>query len=198
MTLKTSAIAAAVLPIVCATITSCASGPRYNPDHLGAAQVTNVAKICQNVVGLQPSEPLVDNLWPGDPDPELSTNNYRGCIASLSNSLRNSAAARAQMQADRNCRSKGLQADSSQLATCVLHALETAPKSASIQAASLVVTPYDAKTSGSDDSIPEILRRERLACAEIGLEPAQRAFASCVNGLKDVLSASQMAGDYEN
>ena len=123
------------------------------------------------------------------------TNNYRGCIASLYNSLRITTMTRAEMQADRNCRAKGLEAGTSALAVCVLH--ESTSNSGAIESVGLMVTPYRA-TAVSDASIPEILRREQLACAEIGLEPAQRGFANCVQGLRDVLSASLMDTDYQD
>jgi hypothetical protein len=194
-------MAAGVLLTVCAGGASCVSGqPPYDPDRLGNAQVAAVGKICQTVVGVDPSEPLVSNLWPGDPDPASTTNNYRGCVASLSNSLLSSASARLEAQAGKNCGSEGLEPYSPQLADCVLEATraQSARHLLQTQPVGLVVTPYSAKTDGSDSSEPEILRRERLACMEIGLEPSQRAFATCVRGLRDVLSASEMNADYEN
>src|SRR3974390_525362 len=97
--LKTAAIA-------CVSMAARASGPTYNPQHLGAAQISQVDEICQKVMGLRPSDTLTDNRWPGNPDPGLSTNEYRGCVASLSRSMENIAATRAESQADQNCRAK--------------------------------------------------------------------------------------------
>jgi len=136
--------AAALCSIACASITACASSIPYNPRNLDTAKITQVARICQTTMGLQPSEPQFDNLWPGDPDQGLSTNRYRGCIASLSDSL---------------------------------HGQDGA----------------DVNTS-----IAETLRRQRRACAEIGLEPSNDAFASCVRGLQNALSAKDMNANYEN
>jgi hypothetical protein len=130
--------------VPCLTIAACAANAPYNPQHLSADQVDQVAEICETVMAFEPSAPLVDNLWPGDPDPESSTNDYRGCVASLSSSLRR-------------------------------------------------VTPVSSPAAGYD-----MERREQLACAEIGLKPAQNAFASCVRGLNDVLSAKAMGAAYSN
>jgi len=147
-------MAAALCTVAGASIAACASSASYNPYHLGTAQVTQIAGICQTVVGLQPSEPQVDNLWPGDPDPELSTNRYRGCIASLSDSVK--------------------------------HGAPTA-------------TPFgDEAAAEVNTYIAEMSRRQRRACAEIGLEMRSAAFASCVQGLQDVLSANDMNGNYAN
>ena len=78
---------ATLLAIACMTVASCASVSPYNPDHLTARELSRVGEVCQGVMGLEPSNVLTENLWPGDPDPALETNDYRGCIATLSNSL---------------------------------------------------------------------------------------------------------------
>jgi len=62
-------------------IAACASNAPRHPQHLSITQVGQVAEICEEVMGLESTEPLVDNLWPGDPDPDSVTNNYQGCIA---------------------------------------------------------------------------------------------------------------------
>lgn len=127
-------------------IATCASNAPRHPQDVTITQVAQVAEICEEVVGFEPTEPLVDTLWPGDRDPSSATNNYRGCIASLSR----------------------------------------------------VVTPLSDVPEAASSSAPLSGRRERLACAEIGLEPSQRAFESCVSGLRDVLSANEMSALYRN
>jgi hypothetical protein len=102
---------------------------------------------------------------------------------------------RAEKQADRDCAAKGLAAGGSALAECVLRETDSAVDSPTIETASLSVTPYT-PTAVPDASTPQTLRREQLACTEIGLEPGQRAFAKCVQGLQNVLSAEERGADY--
>ena len=90
--------------LACVSIAAYATEPTYNPQHLNAAQISQVDEICQTVMGLRPTDTLTDNLWPGNPDHGSSTNEYRGCVASLSHSIGNIRAARAESQADQNCR----------------------------------------------------------------------------------------------
>jgi hypothetical protein len=141
---------AVLCTVAVATLAACVSRAPYNPDHIDAARSARIAEICQDVMGFGPSEPEFENLWPGDPDPALSTNRYRACIASLSDSMRNIEA-----------------------------------KSAT-------------GTADTDASIPEALRRERRACADIGLESTDSAFASCVRDLQNVQAAEQMNANYAN
>jgi hypothetical protein len=162
-----------------------------------------VAEICQQVLGFRPSEALTDNRWPGDPDPASQTNDYHGCIATLSNSLEAVATAREDTQAERNCVAKGLAPNTAELSVCVLSAQETRPGSKELRLASLSEAPLLEQTTRSTsmaslDHVPTGLPREQLACAEIGSDPDHGEFKSCVQGLRDVMSASFMAEDYWN
>jgi len=188
--LKTAAIA-------CVSMAAGASGPTYNPQHLGAAQISQVDEICQKVMGLRPSDTLTDNRWPGNPDPGLSTNEYRGCVASLSRSMENIAATRAESQADQNCRAKGLEPGGPDFAVCALRAVEAEPGSERIQLASLDARPF-LEQARTDAPAPVAGRvsKERLACAEIGLEPKAAAFPSCVASLEAVMAARFMEDLY--
>jgi hypothetical protein len=178
---------------------SAASEPTYNPQHLSAAQISQVDEICQKVMGLRPSDTLTDNLWPGNPDHGSSTNEYRGCVASLSHSMENIAAARAANQADQNCRAKGFEPGSSDFAVCALQAVEAKPGSERIQLASLDDKPFiEQARKDAPAPVPGRVSKERLACAEIGLEPKAAAFASCVQSLKAVRSARFMEEGYRN
>jgi len=183
----------------CLSIAAYATEPTYNPQHLKAAQISRVDEICQAVMALRPSDTLTDNLWPGNPDPGSSTNEYRGCVASLSHSMENITAARAESQADENCRTKGLEPGSSAFAVCALQAVEAKPGSERIQLASLDAKPF-IEQAGRDApaAVPGNVSKERLACAEIGLEPKAAAFASCVEGLRAVMSARFMEEGYRN
>lgn len=191
-------IAGAQLLAVTMIIVACASNAPRPPQDLTITQVGQVAEICEEVMSLDPTEPLVDNLWPGDPDPDSVTNNYRGCIASLSSSLEGVPAAWGERLALDQCRASGLQPGTSELGTCVLRTVEAISASVAPETAFLVVTPFsDIPEAGSSGaSLSD--RRERLACAEIGLEPSQRAYESCVSGLRDVLAGNGMSALYRN
>ena len=60
-------VSAAVLLVACVCLSSCASDRPYNPDHLSTMQIAQVGKICETVMGLNPSDGFFDNLWPGIP-----------------------------------------------------------------------------------------------------------------------------------
>jgi hypothetical protein len=179
-------------------IAACASNAPRHPQHLSITQVGQVAEICEEVMGLESTEPFVDNLWPGDPDPDSVTNNYRGCIASLSSSLEGVATAWGERLALDHCRASGLQPGTSELGTCVLRTVEATSASVAPETAFLVVTPFSDMPEAASSSASLSDRKERLACAEIGLEPSQRAYESCVSGLRDVLSANEMSALYRN
>ena len=185
--------------LACVSIAVYATEPTYNPQHLNAAQISQVDGICQRVMGLRPSDALTDNLWPGNPDHGSSTNEYRGCVASLSQSMENIAAARAESQADQNCRAKGLEPGSSDFAVCALQAVEAKPGSEQLQLASLDAKPFiEQARKDARAVVPGSVSKERLACAEIGLEPKAEAFTKCVEGLRAVMSARFMEEGYRN
>jgi hypothetical protein len=171
----------------CASIAACASTPPYNPYHLETDQIAQVGEICQTMLGFKPSEGLTDNLWPGNPDPEAFSNRYRGCIATLSSSLRRAVTARAARQAERDCTSRGFAAGSSDMALCVLTAQEAPMPGTPVRLTSSIVTPFLTPTPPTfNGPVPAKARKEQVACAEVGLDPNEDAFASCVQGLKSV------------
>jgi hypothetical protein len=181
------------------SLASCASTAPYNPNHLSADQISQVGEVCQTVMGFQPSEALTDNLWPGNPDPAVSTNNYRGCIATLSNSLKQVAALRASRQAERECHAKGFDTGSSDLALCVLTTGQAPVPAPEIRLASLTDTPFLISTKPTySGHVPNTVHKEQLACAEIGLDPNEDAFTRCVQGLANVKSAAFLAEGYRN
>jgi hypothetical protein len=188
-----------VIGLAIALVAACATtNPTpYNPEHLNTNQATEIGQICQDVMGFKPTAPAVDNAWPGDPDPGAETNGYRGCIASLSRSLLTSGAARATSAADRACRGEGLTDGSPALAECVLKRAQAVRPAAAAQSVSLVVTPFE-DGQGPNSWSHQTERREQQACAQIGLEPAGSQYASCLNGLSDVITAMRLGRDYRD
>jgi hypothetical protein len=176
-----------VLPAI-AVLTACVSSKPYNPYNISSARLGEVSQICQQVMRLRPSAPLQENLWPGDPDPALETNDYRGCVASLSNSLAEAAIVRRDRIADEKCRASGLKPGSPAFGVCVVDASDAKVQPA--QDPAMPVVPLDQASPTH--------RREEVACAEIGLEPGQAAFSSCLDRLRRTLTASQMNEDYSN
>ncbi len=175
--------------VACITIAACASAAAYNPDQLGTGQADRVAAICQDVMGLTPSEGLTYGIHTGVSNLDTWTSHYRGCVSSLSSSLASVNSERAASQAEQACRAKGLEPGSPELAVCVLQSTETASSPAAPGAATAGAAPPDRglmPASGSfyKASNRELTRREQLACAELGLEPASSPFASCVRNLK--------------
>jgi hypothetical protein len=197
---STHIVVAAFLAVsACVSLVACASTAPYNPNRLSADEVSQVAEVCQTVMGFQPAEALTDNLWPGNPDPAASTNRYRGCIATLSSSLNHAAAARASRQAEQDCHSKGFESGSFDLALCVLTAEEAPEPSTPIRLASISDKPFLTPTKPSYSShVPSTVRKEQLACAEIGLDPNEDAFAVCVQNLKSVAWTPFFEEGYRN
>lgn len=180
-------VAAGVL--VLSSLTACAAEPTYNPDNLGTGQFARVASICQNVMGLSPNERLEGGYWMGNDRLDYWTSHYRGCIVSLSDSLQNAADTEETQQADADCRAKGYQHGSPDLALCVLRSVNSRPSPAPVQTAA-VATPVSEKLPTASGSFlyaspHENARREEVACAALGLEPSHGAFKSCVKGLSD-------------
>ena len=187
--------AAAIMAFL--NVTAFAGEAPYNPSHLTVVQATDVGQICQTVMGFRPSGALNANLWPGNPDPASSTNEYRGCVASLSRSIQTTVAARVAMQAEQTCRAEGLQPGSPELALCALRTVEASQNPARGPFASLSVTPTGAQATADADS-DLAMRRKRLACAAIGITPSDPAFGSCVEGLTKVTLAKFMEDAYRN
>jgi hypothetical protein len=142
------------------SISSCAAQQTYNPDNLDGEQLARVAGICQNVIGLSPTESLVGGYWTNNDRLEYSTSKYRGCIISLSDSLRGAMDERATIQSD------GL--------AMVTLVREGEPR---------------ARESYTYSSPREVARRQEMACAALGLELSRPAFNGCVQGLSNTFYA---------
>jgi hypothetical protein len=190
-----SLLTAASLAVSVLSVASCAAAtPAFNPDGLEAAQLSRVTQICENVLGLSPSERLIGGEWLGDSRLDYWTSRYRGCLTSLSDSLHSSGAAQNQTQADRDCRAKGYADGSADLALCVLQSTRQDEKAKNAQ---LTNTSQEHSTlalpaaSGSlfYASAHERRRREETACAALGIEPGSGAFSACVNDLQNTFHA---------
>lgn len=181
MPLLTASAAIAVL-----SASACAAAPQaFNPDRLQEAQISRVAAVCQKVMGLSPSEPLVGGYWLGDLRLDYRTSRYRGCVTSLSDSVRTIAAAQAMEQADRDCRAKGYAPESPDLALCVLRTVHETQAAASAQSPSQQASPLPTASGSFFYAFGhERHRREELACAAVGIEPTGDAFNACVNDLR--------------
>ncbi len=73
--------------VACMTVATCVWAAPYNPARLAADQLAQVERICQNVMGLDPTEPLVWGMHTGVSNLDTWTSHYRGCVLALSNSL---------------------------------------------------------------------------------------------------------------
>ena len=199
-TLVTKATAAALLTAgACLAVASCASTRPYNPDHLSPDRLSQVDQVCQAVMSFKPSEALTDNLWPGDPDTPSSTNRHRGCIATLSNALTRAQATRVAKQAEQDCLSQGFVPGRSDLARCVLTVKDRPLTTTETRLAALDPKPYLISTTPRfAGTVPAQVRKEELACADVGIDPNDEAYASCTKGLKDVAWSPFLQDLYRN
>ncbi len=192
----TSAIAAAA---ACMGVAACATAAPYtadNPDHLAAARLSQVASICQNVLGLKPSERPSSGTWPGDVHLAPVTSHYQGCVTSLSDSLQQADSAASAQRADVDCRAQGLAAGSPALALCVLRE-EQRPDTARFASAPVAASGGSQSPQAGPVAVGsffyasgnETERREQLACASLGLEPTEGQFSSCVHNLQSTFFA---------
>ena len=166
---------------------SLAMAAPYNPAGLAPAQLDRVERICQTTLGLSPHE-VPSNVWGAAQDPQLDPgeNHFQGCVMSLSDELGRADAGRATARADADCRARGLAEGSPALAECVYHAREVGP--ARLQAADTPAPLAGGARLGDffTASPHEISRRERLACAQLGLEPGFPEHDACVAHMDDI------------
>lgn len=178
-------LCAAVLAGV--SIVGCAATAPYNPDRLGDGDFARVAGICQNVMGLSPRERQTGGNWLGNDRLNYWTSHYDGCVLSLSDSLRTAQSTEATQQADAMCRAKGLRPGTPDLALCVLQTANSHPAESSSETATAMRISANLTASGSyySASPHETVSREAVACAALGLSPAEGAFKTCVKDLDD-------------
>jgi hypothetical protein len=188
--LRRGAALALGLAFAGASVAGCASASPYNPQNLDAAQLGRIADICQTTMGLRDWE-APSPVWGAAQDPHLDPgeNHYQGCIASLSDAEFGADQGQALARADMACSARGYSEGSPALAECVLQS-EGAPSTRTAE------RPYDgARFSETANRKPassfyyaspvEISRRERAACAELGLNPLYAAFDNCVANMDE-------------
>ncbi len=179
-TCRSSAAKLALAALLAGAATQAIAEP-YNPRGLGDSQLGRINEICQSTMGLSPEEPP-PGLQGAAQDPHLDPgeNHYQGCVASLSDAQGQVNEARATVQADTECRAKGLVAGTPGLADCVLHWRDQA----AVEPVDEPVRPPRAHRGKSESFFtarpPEIAWREREACAQLGLQPGFPAFRACV------------------
>jgi hypothetical protein len=174
-------------------ISACAAAtPVFNPDGLQEAQFSRVAEVCQNVMGLSPSERLIGGNWLGNSRLDYWTSRYQGCVTSLSDSVQSVGDIQTKQQADRACRAKGYADGSPDLALCVLRSARQA-RSEGAQQAHVSRQSAEPLPSASGSlfyaSAHDRRQREELACAAVGIEPLGDAFNACVNDLQQIFHA---------
>jgi hypothetical protein len=143
----------------------------YNPARLNAADLGRVERVCADVVGL----------------PRDGTH-FAACVQSLSASLRDLERASTLRQARAACLRQGLAPESAALADCELAG--AAGGASSIAAADTQVRAPG--RSYFSVSPAEGRRRGQLACAALGFDPAEDAFAACAANLQAALSRQSM------
>jgi hypothetical protein len=149
---------------------SAAAGPYpYNPDRLDQAQLGQIGRACEAVVGVQPPE-----------------SRYFACVGSLSDSARNVGRGRALHQAQNDCLRKGLR-PGPDLDVCVVQSAREGGASPPELAMSRPMEEPGRSKTYPYASQREVHRREELSCARLGLDPAGGGFASCVGGLDSAL-----------
>jgi hypothetical protein len=149
----------------------------YNPASLPEGQLAQVNQVCSSIIRVRPGE-----------------EHFGNCVESLSASLSDLNQSRGLERARAECLSKGLVADSPQMSRCIV---ETQAADPAVQPISdpAGAGPGEAAQLGGQKSYFEVspaiaYRREQLACASLGIDPAARAFANCVSGLKMSLLAA--------
>jgi hypothetical protein len=181
-------LAAASWVTLGASLTACTTLPTYNPENLQAAQLERVSSICQAVMGLNPNETLQAGGQFRGPSVANDTSHYRMCVLSLSDSLHDIVDAQLTESTDAACAAKNLAPGSSELALCVLG---NRPASGDSTHTSVVADSGDAlpqaRISYYRASAHDQERMEGLACASLGLNPAQNGFTNCVKKISQAL-----------
>ena len=182
-TCRSSATRIVLAALLAGAATQAVAAP-YNPRDLSAPQLARINEFCQNTMGLSPREPP-SGVWGAAQDPHLDPgeNHYQGCAASLSEALGGVNKARVAVQADADCRARGLLDGTPGLADCVLRSRgQTAARDEPVDEPAPPPQAADRGKSGSFfiARAHEIAWREREACAQLGLEPGFPVFQACV------------------
>ena len=152
----------------------CVTPPRVQTYGLDPASAALVRQTCVDIMGVRPGLAEFD-----------------ACGASLADSLRSRNHARRLGEAHETCEQQGLAEGTAALARCVLASLSAA---APANAPASGMVPATARETTDRQDVPRILfynmsrplqhEREKLACAELGLDPIGAEFGDCVTGLR--------------
>ncbi|HTX49300.1 MAG TPA: hypothetical protein VME40_07920 [Caulobacteraceae bacterium] len=115
---------------------------------------------------------------------------YAACIQSLSNSLRSADSRSALSEARAACLRRGAASGTPALAECTLDAADTRPAADADPAPMRNIAPPGGTRSYFAIPPSTAFRRDQLACAELGLDPAGAAFSACAIDLKAALVAA--------
>jgi hypothetical protein len=176
-----------------ACMVGCATPPAPDQSITWKSAPARVASVCQHVMGLSPGERLRGGNWLGNDKLDYWTSYYRGCLTSLSESVEDVRDTQVVQQAEQRCRTQGLLPGSPDLALCVLQTANERPQPADPLMTEKGETSVFAKSAAPGSfyfaSPSESARREQVACAALGLSPAQPEFKSCVQRLKATIYA---------
>jgi hypothetical protein len=151
-----------------ASATACASADPYNPDHLPLRQMSQIGQVCRTIMGLPPG----------------TTTQNAACEESLSHSFAALHVAGEMQQARAQCLARGLKPGDLALSEC-----ELGPQPAGMTQAAYAAIDPPAKPPKSYLAVSnnEVHRREQLACAAVGYDPATAGSAQCVADLDSAM-----------
>ena len=130
-----------------------------------------VGRVCAGTLGLDPGE-----------------KHYAACVQSLSASLADLRAGQGMAVARRECLARGMTPGAADFNECELREADTAPPAQVVDDSS---APVGAR-SYFETSRREAWRRDELACARLGFDPAGAAFQSCAADLRGALARASM------
>jgi hypothetical protein len=153
-----------ILPVAATTLLA------WPQDVRAASPPATVEDVCRSVVQLK-----------------RGGQHFDGCTASLAKTMEAQAELARQQEGRRLCSDRGLERGTAAFAVCAVQALDMAPADAAVSATRSPVPA--SRRSWFSASFDERLRRIRLACARLGLDPAYAAFDGCVLDLQLSLSS---------
>jgi hypothetical protein len=131
-----------------------------------------VGRVCAGTLGLQPGE-----------------KHYAACVQSLSGSLANLQSGQGLAAARRACLARGLAPGAADFDECELRLADAAPRTPALAEDA---APGRDGSSYFETSRAGAWRRDELACARLGFDPAGAAFQSCVADLRGALARASM------
>jgi len=130
-----------------------------------------VGRVCATTLGLDPGE-----------------KHYAACVQSLSGSLADLRAGQDMAVARRACLARGMTPGAADFNECELREADAAPAAEVVDDSA---APADGRSYFAT-SRQEAWRRDELACARLGFDPAGAAFQSCAADLRGALARASM------